>query len=166
MSSVIAQLRAYEKGEYGLEEAVEEVRKLKRLDKTKETKIQELTQAANHHQQQAGELLEELNNWRSEQGLDPYDQSVGTAKAEKKVKQWQSQKQKDRAILQVMGREIERLEEERILLKTENRKMARQLGHKAAELGMLVINTHFNWFKITSLGGDHRVCVFVLIQRF
>ena len=139
MSSVIAQLRAYEKGEYGLEEAVEEVRKLKRLDKTKESKIQELTQAANQYQQQAGELLEELNNWRSDQGLDPYDQGVGHIKAEKKVKQWQSQKQKDRAILQVMGREIERLEEERILLKTENRKMARQLGHKAAELGMLTI---------------------------
>ncbi len=36
----------------------------------------------------------------------------------------------------VMGREIERLEEERIQLKTENRKMARQLGHRAAELGL------------------------------
>merc|ERR1712213_39638 len=52
------------------------------------------------------------------------------------MKKMQTQKQKDRALLQVMGREIERLEEERIQLKTENRKMARQLGHKAAELGL------------------------------
>ena len=141
LSSAIAQLRAYEKGEYGLEEAVGEVRKLKRIGKTKDDKIQELTQAANQYQQQVGEVLEELNNWRSEQGLDPYDPSnnqtgSGSIKSKPKVKQWESQKQKDRALLQVMGREIERLEEERIQLKTENRKMARQLGHKAAELGL------------------------------
>ena len=36
--------------------------------------------------------------------------------------------------MQVMQREIERLEEERIQLKIENRKMGRQLGHRAAEL--------------------------------
>ena len=119
-----------------------EVRKLKRIGKTKDDKIQELTQAANQYQQQVGEVLEELNNWRSEQGLDPYDPSnnnqtgSGSIKSKQKVKQWESQKQKDRALLQVMGREIERLEEERIQLKTENRKMARQLGHKAAELGL------------------------------
>ena len=44
--------------------------------------------------------------------------------------------QQERALLQVMQREIERLEEERIQLKTENRKMAVQLGHKAAQLGL------------------------------
>ena len=115
---------------------------MKRIGKTKDDKIQELTQAANQYQQQVGEVLEELNNWRSEQGLDPYDPSnnnqtgSGSIKSKQKVKQWESQKQKDRALLQVMGREIERLEEERIQLKTENRKMARQLGHKAAELGL------------------------------
>ncbi len=40
--------------------------------------------------------------------------------------------------MQVMQREIERLEEERIQLKIENRKMARQLGHRAAELELNV----------------------------
>lgn len=33
-----------------------------------------------------------------------------------------------------MQRDIERLEEERIQLKCENRQLARQLGHKAADL--------------------------------
>lgn len=42
----------------------------------------------------------------------------------------------ERALLQVMQREIERLEEERVHLKTENRKLAVQLGHKAARLGL------------------------------
>jgi len=45
-----------------------------------------------------------------------------------------SRQQQDRALMQVMQREIERLEEERIQLKIENRKMGRQLGHRAAEL--------------------------------
>ena len=44
--------------------------------------------------------------------------------------------QQERALLQVMQREIERLEEERVHLKTENRKLAVQLGHKAARLGL------------------------------
>ena len=90
LSSAIAQLRAYEKGEYGLEEAVGEVRKLKRIGKTKDDKIQELTQAANQYQQQVGEVLEELNNWRSEQGLDPYDPSnnqTGSGRSKQRVKQ-------------------------------------------------------------------------------
>ena len=35
-----------------------------------------------------------------------------------------------------MQREIERLEDERITLKTENRKLAKQLGGKSAKLGL------------------------------
>jgi hypothetical protein len=40
--------------------------------------------------------------------------------------------------MQVIQRELERLEEERIQLKMENRQMARQLGHHAAELQLNV----------------------------
>ena len=111
-------------------------------------KIEELTGTANHYQYVFGELLEEVNQLREKMDLEPYDveqlTSNGTLKTDFKMlreknenmKKMQTQKQKDRALLQVMGREIERLEEERIQLKTENRKLARQLGHKAAELGL------------------------------
>ena len=37
---------------------------------------------------------------------------------------------------QVLQREIERLEEERVQLKTDNRKLAQQLGQRAAKLGL------------------------------
>ena len=143
LSNVISQIRAYEKGEYGLEKAVEEVRTLKKAEKIKEQKIQELTESANLFQYQVGELVEEVNYLREKMGSEPYDtsnikDSIKNQQAEKteNVKKLQTQKQKDRALLQVMGREIERLEEERITLKTDNRKMARQLGHKAADLGL------------------------------
>ena len=38
--------------------------------------------------------------------------------------------------LQILERELDRLEEERIQLKTDNRALARQLGQKAAELAL------------------------------
>ena len=141
-------MRAYERGEYGLEQAVEEVKHLKSIEKIKSQKIEELTSTSNHYQYVFGELLEEVNQFRDKADLDPYDieqlTAYGSLKTDfrmlnnknENMKKLQTQKQKDRALLQVMGREIERLEEERIQLKTENRKMARQLGHKAAELGL------------------------------
>ena len=119
------------------------MRTLKKAEKIKEQKIQELTESANLFQYQVGELVEEVNDLRGKMGSEPYDKrnkkdSSKNQQAEKteNVKKLQTQKQKDRALLQVMGREIERLEEERITLKTDNRKMARQLGHKAADLGL------------------------------
>ena len=39
-------------------------------------------------------------------------------------------------LLQILERELDRLEEERIELKTDNRRLARQLGQKAAELAL------------------------------
>ena len=38
--------------------------------------------------------------------------------------------------MQILERELDRLEEERIELKTDNRRLARQLGQKAAELAL------------------------------
>jgi chromosome segregation ATPase len=112
-----------------------------------------LTGTANHFQYQVGELVEEVNELREKLGLEPYDiqqfasnttlrdsSSILKSISEKRgnMKKLQTQKQKDRALLQVLALEIERLEEERLQLKTENRKMARQLGHKAAELELNV----------------------------
>ena len=38
--------------------------------------------------------------------------------------------------IQILERELDRLEEERIQLKTDNRALAKQLGQKAAELAL------------------------------
>jgi hypothetical protein len=47
LSEVIARLRAYERGHYGLEEAVDEVSTVKKHLKIKDRQIEELTQEAN-----------------------------------------------------------------------------------------------------------------------
>ena len=51
-----ARLRAYEKGEYGLEAAVDEVKTIKRTLKFRENRIEELTQTCNSLQFQTGRL--------------------------------------------------------------------------------------------------------------
>ena len=47
---IIARLRAYEKGEYGLEAAVDEVKNIKRTLKLRENRLEELTQTCNNLQ--------------------------------------------------------------------------------------------------------------------
>ena len=106
-------MRAYERGEYGLEQAVDEVKHLKSIEKIKSQKIEELTNTANHYQYVFGELLEEVNQFRDKADLDPYDieqlTACGSLKTDFKMlndknenmKKLQTQKQKDRALLQV-----------------------------------------------------------------
>ena len=108
-------MRAYERGEYGLEQAVDEVKHLKSIEKIKSQKIEELTSTSNHYQYVFGELLEEVNQFRDKADLDPYDieqlTAYGSLKTDFKMlnnknenmKKLQTQKQKDRALLQVIN---------------------------------------------------------------
>ena len=138
LSETIAKIRAYEKGEYGLENAVEEVKQTKRQLKHREIKLEELTQTCNNLQYQNGELAEENAALKDKLGLEVPSSTIvkGRRQSDVRINGSCSKRQQERALMQVMQREIERLEEERIQLKTENRKLARQLGHSAAQLGL------------------------------
>ena len=59
---IIARLRAYEKGEYGLEAAVDEVKNTKRTLKLRENRIEELTQTCNNLQFQTSRFHSILVN--------------------------------------------------------------------------------------------------------
>ena len=59
---IIARLRAYEKGEYGLEAAVDEVKNIKRTLKLRENRIEELTQRCNNLQFQTSRFHSFLIN--------------------------------------------------------------------------------------------------------
>ena len=59
---IIARLRAYEKGEYGLEAAVDEVKNIKRTLKLRENRIEELTQTCNNLQFQTSRFHSILTN--------------------------------------------------------------------------------------------------------
>ena len=53
---MLARLRAYEKGEYGLEAAVDEIKTIKKSLKQRECRIEELTQTCNKLQFETGQL--------------------------------------------------------------------------------------------------------------
>ena len=147
-------LRKYELGEYGLQEAVAEVDTLKRQAARKDKNIEELTEQTNSLHYEAGLLHEENNELREKLGMErrtgdsgsgrlsaravaadhvDSNSSVGSQQA---LAAAAAGRQTDKALMQVLQRELERLEEERIQLKTDNRKLAQQLGQRAAKLGL------------------------------
>ena len=125
-----------------------ELKTANRQVRTREQKIEELTGVCNTLQLQSAELIEENCALRDQLGMPPRQQSISDTSSNSTIRGGggrmsstagglkKPHQQQERALLQVMQREIERLEEERVHLKTENRKLAVQLGHKAARLGL------------------------------
>ena len=136
LSEAVARLRQFEAGEVGLTEVSAECAGLKRQMKTKEARIEELIKQADTFQLQAGEAVEENRELRERLGMQP---RVGEEK--KKVLERRGGGgggggEEERALVAVLQRELDRLEEERLALKTENRKLAHQCGGRAARLGL------------------------------
>ena len=135
LSEAVARLRQFEAGEVGLAEVSAECAGLKRQIKTKEARIEELIKQADTFQLQAGEAVEENRELRERLGMQP---RVGEEK--KKVLERRGGGggggEEERALVAVLQRELDRLEEERLALKTENRKLAHQCGGRAARLGL------------------------------
>ena len=109
---------------------------MKRQMKAKEARIEELIKQADTFQLQAGEAVEENRELRERLGMQP---RVGEEK--KKVLERRGGGgggggEEERALVAVLQRELDRLEEERLALKTENRKLAHQCGGRAARLGL------------------------------
>ena len=71
LSETIGMLRAYERGEYGLEAAVTDLKTAQRQIKTREAKIEELTGMCNTLQLQSSEVLEENATLRDRLGMPP-----------------------------------------------------------------------------------------------
>ena len=135
LSDAITKLRQYEVGEYGLKDAVDEIQGFKKALKARDKQIEELMNQANTLQYENGEVHEENSELREKLGLEKREKTSKKLDSTE-LKKASNQKQQDRALMQVMQREIERLEEERIQLKTDNRKLAQQLGQRAAKLGL------------------------------
>ena len=134
LSDTITKLRKYESGEYGLKEAVDEIHSLKKAVTARDKQVDQLMTQTNDLQYENNEVMEENSELREKLGLGGRDRGVRRTES-LDVKSSANLKQ-DRALVQVMQREVERLEEERIQLKTDNRKLAQQLGQRAAKLGL------------------------------
>uniref|UniRef100_A0A0L8IEA8 Uncharacterized protein n=1 Tax=Octopus bimaculoides TaxID=37653 RepID=A0A0L8IEA8_OCTBM len=128
----LERMRQYESGEYGLAEAVNEIKELKNRLITHQRDIEDFVKLINKSEATMSELTEENEVLRSKLGMDP--------RKPIDIKDFHSditiKKEEQRALNIVLQKEIERLEEERILLKQNLRKLAQQTGQRAVALGL------------------------------
>ncbi|XP_026549341.1 centrosomal protein of 290 kDa isoform X1 [Notechis scutatus] len=125
-------VKDYETGIYGLEDAVAEIKGLKKQLKIRNNEIETLIKEVNKLEFKINDLLDENEDLREKLGLDPKTMiDLTELKNSKALKQ-----QQYKAENQVLLKEIERLEEERVTLKQQIRKLAQEKGRRAATLGL------------------------------
>uniref|UniRef100_A0A670YE84 Centrosomal protein 290 n=1 Tax=Pseudonaja textilis TaxID=8673 RepID=A0A670YE84_PSETE len=129
----LKRVKDYETGIYGLEDAVAEIKGLKKQLKIRNNEIETLIKEVNKLEFKINDLLDENEDLREKLGLDPQTMiDLTELKNSKALKQ-----QQYKAENQVLLKEIERLEEERVTLKQQIRKLAQEKGRRAATLGKL-----------------------------
>ncbi|NWU11974.1 CE290 protein, partial [Cephalopterus ornatus] len=126
----LKRMRDYELGIYGLEEAVVEIKDLKKQVKIREHEIESLIKELNKLELKINDLLDENEELRERLGLEPKTIiDLSEFRNSKMLKQ-----QQFIAENQILLQEIERLEEERIELKKRIRKLAQEKGRKVATI--------------------------------
>ncbi|NWU43118.1 CE290 protein, partial [Hylia prasina] len=128
----LKRMRDYELGIYGLEEAVAEIKDLRKQVKIRELEIESLIKEINKLELKISDFLEENEELREHLGLEPKTiLDLNEFRNSKALKQ-----QQYRAENQILLQEIERLEEERIELKKHIRKLAQEKGRRVATIGL------------------------------
>ncbi|MEE6480267.1 hypothetical protein FKM82_012520 [Ascaphus truei] len=136
----LRRMRDYETGIYGLEEAVTEIQELKTHVKIRDREIEALTMDINKLELKMNDILDENEDLRERLGLDP--KTMIDLREFKNIKTLKQQQY--RAENQILLKEIERLEEERVELKQQVRKLAQEKGKRAASLGLTADDLHLN----------------------
>ncbi|KAJ7410332.1 Centrosomal protein of 290 kDa [Willisornis vidua] len=128
----LKRMRDYELGIYGLEEAVAEIKSLKKQVKIREHEIESLIKEVNKLELKISDFLDENEELRERLGLEPKTMiDLNEFRNSKALKQ-----QQYRAENQILLQEIERLEEERIELKKKFVKLAQGKGRRVATIGV------------------------------
>lgn len=154
-------MRDYEAGVYGLEEAVAEIKDLKTQMNLRDREIEALTTDVNRLELKVNDILDENEDLRERLGLDP--KAVIDLTEFKNVKT--SKQQQYRAENQILLKEIERLEEERVELKQHVRKLAQEKGKRAASLGLTADDLFLNGSSTTDPSSRQRDSSFVVLDK-
>uniref|UniRef100_A0A8B9E6B8 Centrosomal protein 290 n=1 Tax=Anser cygnoides TaxID=8845 RepID=A0A8B9E6B8_ANSCY len=127
----LKRMKDYELGIYGLEEAVAEIKDLKKQIKIRDHEIETLIKEVNKLELKINDFLDENEELRERLGLEPKAMiDLNEIRNSKVLKQ-----QQYRAENHILLKEIERLEEERIELKKQVRKLAQEKGRRVATNG-------------------------------
>ncbi|KAM9635259.1 centrosomal protein of 290 kDa isoform 6-T9 [Morphnus guianensis] len=128
----LKRMRSYELGIYGLEEAVAEIKDLKKQIEIRDHEIETLIKEVNKLELKINDFLDENEELRERLGLEARTMiDLSELRNSKALKQ-----QQYRAENQILLQEIERLEEERIELKKQIRKLAQEKGRSVATIGL------------------------------
>ncbi|XP_056430371.1 centrosomal protein of 290 kDa isoform X2 [Hyla sarda] len=145
LSEAIRRMKEYETGVYGLEEAVAEIKELKTQLNIRDREIETLTTDINKLELKINDILDENEDFRERLGLNP--KTVIDLTEFRNVKGLRQQQY--RAENQVLLKEIERLEEERVELKKQVRKLAQEKGKKWSTLGLTADDLFLNQNSVT-----------------
>ncbi|XP_044136426.1 centrosomal protein of 290 kDa [Bufo gargarizans] len=157
----IRRMKEYEAGIYGLEEAVAEIKDLKTLLKIRDRETETLTTDINKLELKINDILDENEDLRERLGLDP--KTVISLTEFKNVKTLKQQQY--RAENQVLLQEIERLEEERVELKKQVRKLAQEKGKKSASLGLAADDLSLNRSSLTEFTSKQKNSSLMLMDN-
>ncbi|NXH77678.1 CE290 protein, partial [Hydrobates tethys] len=136
----LKRMRDYELGIYGLEEAVAEIKDLKKQIKIQDHEIETLIKEVNKLELKINDFLDENEELRERLGLEPKTMiDLNEFRNSKALKQ-QQYRAENQILLQEASHKsyfcIERLEEERIELKKQVRKLAQEKGGRVATIGL------------------------------
>ncbi|KFO64757.1 Centrosomal protein of 290 kDa, partial [Corvus brachyrhynchos] len=136
----LKRMRDYELGIYGLEEAVAEIKDLRKQVKIREHEIETLIKEVNKLELKINDFLDENEELRERLGLEPKTMiDLNEFRNSKALKQ-QQYRAENQILLQEVSDKcyfcIERLEEERIELKKHIRKLVQEKGRRVATTGL------------------------------
>uniref|UniRef100_A0A8C3LD57 Centrosomal protein 290 n=1 Tax=Chrysolophus pictus TaxID=9089 RepID=A0A8C3LD57_CHRPC len=143
----LKRMKDYELGVYGLEEAIAEIKDLKKQIKIRDHEIEMLIKEINKLELKINDFLDENEELRERLGLEPKAMiDLNEFRNSKTLKQQQYRSENQILLKEVIfifnNMQIERLEEERIELKKQVRKLAQEKGRRVATTGRIFFVTN------------------------